>query len=73
MPIRKILEGDHSFGPNELASLTAAFEESLRRLNLVNRDDPAALTVAKLIIELAKDGERDPQRLCEGVLRKLTT
>jgi hypothetical protein len=26
------------------------------------------MTVAKLIIQLAKDGERDPDKLCDGVL-----
>jgi hypothetical protein len=26
------------------------------------------MTVAKLVIHLAKDGERDPQKLCDGAL-----
>jgi hypothetical protein len=26
------------------------------------------MTVAKLVIQLAKDGERDPQKLCDGAL-----
>jgi hypothetical protein len=26
------------------------------------------MTVAKLIIQLAKDGERDPGKLCDGAL-----
>jgi hypothetical protein len=30
---------------------------------MVNRNDPATLTVAKLIIHLAKEGERDPAQL----------
>jgi hypothetical protein len=29
------------------------------------------MTVAKLIIQLAKDGERDPENLCDGVLKIL--
>jgi hypothetical protein len=44
--------------------MSAAFETALRRLGLVDRNDPAAVAVAKMIIELAKEGERDPERLC---------
>ena len=61
----------HSFEPEEIAVLTAALENALGRLGLVNRADPATLTVAKLIIELAMEGERDPARLCDGALKRL--
>ncbi|HEY7662034.1 MAG TPA: hypothetical protein VH934_02805 [Xanthobacteraceae bacterium] len=72
MPIRALLQNDHAFLPEEVAILTAAFEDALTRLGLINRDDPATLAVAKLIIELAKDGERDPTRLSDGVLKILS-
>ena len=42
--------------------MARAFEDALRELRLSNREDPAALAIAKLIIELAKHGERDPVR-----------
>jgi hypothetical protein len=29
------------------------------------------MTVAKLIIQLAKNGERDPQKLCDDPLKSL--
>jgi len=38
-------------------------------LNLTNRKDPLAISVAKLIIEFARDGERDPARLRDLVLK----
>ena len=63
MPIRMLLQDDHWFGPEDIAGLTEAFEGALIKLALVNRDDPATLTVAKLIIHLAKEGERDPAQL----------
>jgi hypothetical protein len=44
MPIRLILAQDHSFGPDEIATLIAAFEETLRVLGLVDREDPLTLT-----------------------------
>jgi hypothetical protein len=48
-----------------------AFEDTLRVLGLTNREDPLTLTVARLIVQLAKDGERDPSRLRDGVLEAL--
>ncbi len=42
------------------------------KLGLVARKDPATTAVAKLIIELAKEGERDPERLYALVLKKLS-
>jgi hypothetical protein len=48
-----------------------AFEDALTTLGLTNREDPATLTVAKAIIDVAKDGERDPIRLREAAIRSL--
>jgi len=47
-------------------------DRALRRLGLVDRNDPAAVAVAKMIIELAKEGERDPERLCALALQQLS-
>ena len=69
--IRAILENDHAFGPEDVANLTGAFEAALTRLGLVDRGDPLTTAVAKAIIELAKEGERDPEKLCDGALRIL--
>jgi len=37
-------------------------------LRLADRDDLANEVLARRIMDLAKAGERDPERLCEGVL-----
>ena len=71
MPIGTILKNDHSFGPEDIANLTAAFEAALARLALTDRKDPLTTAVAKAVIQLAKDGERDPERLRDGALRSL--
>ena len=68
MPIKELLK-QQSFGPDEIKVLTTAFEEALRELRLVDRTDPATLLVAKRIIELAQQGERDPIRLREGAVK----
>jgi hypothetical protein len=72
VPIRAFLEHDHAFGPEDIASLSAAFEAALSKLGLVDRTDPATMAVAKLIIEFAKEGERDPERLCTLALKHLS-
>jgi hypothetical protein len=71
VPIRAILENDHAFGPEDIVHLTAAFEAALSRLGLADRGDPLTTVVAKAIIELAKDGERDPKNLCDSALKVL--
>ena len=69
MPIGAILKNDHSFGPEDIANLTAAFEAALKELGLVDRKDPMTTAVAKAIIQLAKTGERDPKKLCDEALK----
>jgi hypothetical protein len=51
--------------------LTAAFEAALSKLGLIDRTDPVTTTVATLIIEVAKTGERDPKKLCDDALKIL--
>ena len=72
MPDGLALENNHWFGPEDIAGLTTAFEAALAKLGLVDRSDPTTLTLAKLIIELAKSGEREPERLCDSALKCLS-
>jgi hypothetical protein len=73
VPIRALLENDYRsvFGPEDIANLAAAFDAAVIELGLVDRKEPMTMTVAKLIIELAKTGERDPKKLCDDVLKLL--
>ena len=72
MPDGLALENNHWFGPEDIAGLTTALEAALAKLGLVDRSDPTTLTLAKLIIELAKAGEREPERLCDSALKRLS-
>jgi len=72
MPNSLALENNHWFGPEDVAALTTAFEAALGKLGLVDRTDPTTVTLAKLIIELAKTGEREPERLCDSALKRLS-
>jgi hypothetical protein len=70
MPIRPLLEGEpEAFGSQDIEAIAEAFEQILRALHLADRNDPAVMMIAKLTIELAKEGERDPARLCDAVVR----
>jgi hypothetical protein len=70
--IHTLLECDSvSFGPEDIAKLVAGFESALTNLGLKERNDLATTQVAKLIIQLAKDGQRDPKLLAERATRIL--
>jgi hypothetical protein len=71
MPITRLLQ-NASFGPDEIAAMVAAFEGALRELDLTDRTDPATEMVARKIIELHRQGERDPVRLQERVVAALS-
>jgi len=71
MPIRAYLDG-LQFDPETTRLMAIAFEMALVALQrtdgIVN---PTREAVAKKIIELAKAGERDPERLCDTALQSL--
>ena len=70
MPIRQWV-GDASFDPDEIDLLNEAFNDCLVSLGLTDRTDPLAEIVARKIIEVARQGERDPKRLCELATKDL--
>ena len=57
-----------AFDPADIAVMTIAFDLILADLKLVNRNDPIVWMVAKLVIELVRNGERDPERLRQQVV-----
>ena len=65
MPIRRYLEADSSFGPEDLTRIGKAFSAALARLGLNDRGDPMVEMVARRIIRAAMAGERDPGKLTE--------
>ena len=69
MPISAFLEG-HQFEPETIRLMGLGFEMTMVGLRLADRDDVSKETVARKIIAVAKAGERDPERLCESVLKE---
>jgi hypothetical protein len=70
MAICRLLQ-QSAFGPEEIGRMTAAYEECLHILELVNRSDPITELLAKHIIEVAQTGERDPSKICSQTLERL--
>jgi hypothetical protein len=60
------------FSPGDNERLATAYEDVLRALNLANRADPVTKIIARRIIDAAKTGERDPERLCAIAIKDLS-
>jgi hypothetical protein len=69
MPIRAYLDGE-GFDAETVRLMGLAFETALASLRF-ECADPLRETLARRVIALAKAGERDPERLCEGALKDL--
>jgi hypothetical protein len=59
------------FGPEELKAIAAAFEAARERLGLTDRTDPATIMLAKLTIELAKQGQFTATSLRNRILKEM--
>jgi hypothetical protein len=71
MPIRRFLDGQ-PFGLETIRLMGLAFEMALASLRPTpDYADPVREVIARRIIELAKAGEREPERLCDGALKDL--
>ena len=72
MSIQAPQENDQElFAPDTIAVLATALEDTLHHMRLLDRNDPTVTKVAKRIIELARQGERDPIRLRNGAIQWL--
>jgi hypothetical protein len=72
VPSYEILRRQGVFAPDEVAMLGNVFEDVLQTLGLVDRQDPLTVAVAKCLVEYAKTGIRDPERLKVITIRALT-
>jgi hypothetical protein len=65
---RMARERGRAFDPEVVAILSSAFRAVVADLGLPNNDDVVALRAAQRIIDLAGQGERDPERLKAATL-----
>jgi hypothetical protein len=62
MPIGRLLTGS-KLGTDEIENLTRAFDQALRSLHLVDRNDPLTEMIARKIIEIGATASRDPAEI----------
>jgi hypothetical protein len=60
------------FEPEDIAIISAAYYAALADLGLSDQEDAVTLLVARRVIELASEGERDPARLRAAILASLS-
>jgi hypothetical protein len=62
---------DVYFEPDATEAMGAAFEKACRSINGTGQPDIIREIIAKGIIDLARNGERDPDYLCDEALKAL--
>lgn len=70
MPITRLLS-EGNFTPEQRHVFELAFNATLRKLNLVDRNDPACEIVARKVIEIGETGVTNAVALSEIVYRQL--
>jgi hypothetical protein len=61
-----------ALGLYDVTRLTVAYHAVLDQLGLSEREDAATLRVAKQIVDIVAQGERDPERLTAATVEALT-
>jgi len=70
MPIGRLLEPG-VFEPEQVTMLARVFGDMRQTLGLVDRTDRVTRMIAGKLLELARTGERDPERLKQLTLAAL--
>ena len=70
MSIEQLLE-TKSFPPETVTRIKLAYVETLRSLQLVDRDEPLTDAIARKIVELAQTDVGDPDELSRRTIREL--
>jgi hypothetical protein len=70
MPISRLLAGK-AVAPGDIERLTEAFELTLRKLSLVDRDDPVTEIVAKKVIEIGQSSADTPADIAKLTIESL--
>ena len=70
MAICRLLKGS-PLEPEQIRSLVAAYEKTLRKIGLVDRDDPITEMIARKIVEIAQTGIHDPAELSAIAIKEI--
>jgi len=69
MSIHRLL--DRTFDPERVATLVVAYELTLKKLSLVQRDDPITQMIAQKIIEVGRHGVSDAKQISQIAISEL--
>lgn len=70
MTIHRLLQ-NIPLAPEDIGRLVAAYETTLKALELKSRSDPITEIVAQKIIEIGQTGVRDPRQISNLAIRAL--
>jgi len=70
MALHKLI-ANGSFGPDEIEVMKAAYEAALVEVRVGNPDDPITDLVARAIVNVIANGERNPEVVAERALNAL--
>jgi len=70
MPIRRLLAGSN-LETDEIEILPRSFDQALRSLHLVDRNDPLTEMVARKIIEVGASTMHDPREIAKAAVKLL--
>jgi hypothetical protein len=70
MPIYRLLK-EASFSPEEVVTISAAFEGACKTLGLIERQDPIVEMVAKAILRAAEHGADSAEQIQQRALLNL--
>jgi hypothetical protein len=69
MAIYKLIR-NVTLGPEEVERLVAAYQATLRALDLKDRDDPITRIVAKKVFDIAQTGIEDPAEISKLAIKQ---
>jgi hypothetical protein len=70
MAIYRLLQ-EAAWDQADIDRMTVAYEAALKFLHLADRTDPLTELIAKKIIEVTRDGDQDPARICARAIKEL--
>jgi hypothetical protein len=70
VPIVRLLQ-EAAFPPDRVQAITVAYEQTCKQLLLTDREDPLMALVAKKVIEIAQNGEHDPETISRRAVTEL--
>ena len=60
-----------AFDSEVTTAMGVAYDKLAAKMRLTRQDDPLTRRLAETIIEVATTGQRDPDKMCEGVVALL--